>query len=190
MNDADATFKTWAREIEEQLTRAGYKQTGDTIAVEYKDMTDTVLDRKAAVQSTKGVQPMQQDQQRPQNTEEESISIFQAYPLFVSKLASPMPDFQAELMHAAAGISGEAGEIIDAVKKIWAYRKPITPEFRENMKEELGDILWYCQLMMNLNGFTFPEVIKANIEKLKKRYPGDIYSDAAALARADKVGGA
>lgn len=113
-------------------------------------------------------------------TEQEII-----YAKFVAILAKPMGSEQNDLMHAAAGVAGEAGEIIDAVKKYWCYNKPLD---RENMKEELGDIRFYIQMFYNLLGFTEEEIIESNMEKLKKRYPQG-YTDAAAQARADKVEG-
>jgi NTP pyrophosphatase (non-canonical NTP hydrolase) len=86
------------------------------------------------------------------------------------------------LMHAAVGIAGEAGELLDAIKKVWVYDKPID---RENIIEELGDIEWYMQALRSLLEITREETIAANIAKLRKRYP-DGYSDAHAVARLDK----
>lgn len=89
------------------------------------------------------------------------------------------------LMHAAAGISGEAGEVLDLIKKIWANGKPLDPETIDKLIEELGDMMFYMQGMMNLLGVTPSDVRTMNVNKLDKRYPNG-YSDEAALARADK----
>ena len=86
-------------------------------------------------------------------------------------------------MHCAIGISGEAGELLDAVKKLWVYGKPLD---RTNAIEELGDIEWYMQAMRDLIGVTREDVIAANVEKLTKRYPVK-YTDELAVARLDKA---
>lgn len=90
---------------------------------------------------------------------------------------------KCHLMHMAMGIAGEAGEIIDAIKKHVMYEKPIDIL---NIVEELGDIEFYLEGLRHSLLLTREIVLKANIDKLAgKRYP-DGYSDAAATARADK----
>lgn len=104
------------------------------------------------------------------------------YAEYVGKLFKIMPDFNQSLVHAALGASGETGELADAVKKAWAYGKELD---KENVREELGDSLFYLQAMCNLMGFSFSEVLQANADKLQARY-GQSYSDAKAINRADK----
>jgi NTP pyrophosphatase (non-canonical NTP hydrolase) len=87
------------------------------------------------------------------------------------------------LMHCAVGISGEAGELLDAINKTWVYGKPLD---RVNLVEELGDIEWYMEALRSLLGVTRDEVIAANVAKLEKRYPVK-YTDELALARLDKA---
>ncbi len=111
--------------------------------------------------------------------------VTRTYADFVRGLLKQMPTEPDNLMHAAAGISGEAGELLDAVKKTWAYGKPID---MANVREELGDIMFYVTSMMNLLGLDEEEIIWENVAKLEARYPGLMYSDKAAIARADKTG--
>lgn len=87
-----------------------------------------------------------------------------------------------DLMHAAIGISGEAGEFLDSVKKTFIYNKPFDVE---HAKEEIGDILWYISLALRTMDVSFEQVMEENINKLSLRYP-DKYSDQAAQERADK----
>jgi len=87
-----------------------------------------------------------------------------------------------DLLHATLGISGEAGELLDAVKKSFIYNKEL--DF-VNAKEELGDILWYVALACRTLGVSFDEIMQMNIDKLTKRYP-EKYTDEAAAERADK----
>lgn len=105
------------------------------------------------------------------------------YAGFVTERFKQMESEILTQLHAAVGISGEAGEILDAVKKAWAYRKPLDVA---NVKEELGDILFYVQAMCNCFGWTLTDLKESNMAKLIKRYPTG-YSDQAAIARADKT---
>lgn len=89
----------------------------------------------------------------------------------------------AHLLHMAVGISGEAGELLDAVKKAAIYNKPID---RENVIEELGDLEFYMEGLRQGLNIAREETIEGNINKLGKRYEGFKYSDSAAQARADK----
>ena len=78
----------------------------------------------------------------------------------------------SQLLTAALGLSAEAGEFTEVVKKIFLQGKPYTEENVFHMKRELGDICWYlAQACMALDT-TFDEVIEMNVEKLESRYPG------------------
>lgn len=102
----------------------------------------------------------------------------------VQDLFKDMGSLRDNMMHAAAGISGEGGELLDAVKKHWAYGKPLDVE---NVVEELGDLEFYMRALRNLVGVTREHVLLANIVKLQKRYPQGKYSDQQAQDRADKL---
>lgn len=99
-------------------------------------------------------------------------------------IADEMTGFDAHLIHMAVGVSGEAGELLDAVKKRVIYRKPLD---RENVIEELGDLEFYLEGLRQSLEITREETIEHNVVKLQKRYSGAKYSDAAAQARSDKV---
>jgi len=88
------------------------------------------------------------------------------------------------LLHMAVGISGESGELLDAIKKSVIYRKPLD---MANMIEELGDLEFYMEGVRQAIGVTRQECLDANIEKLGKRYEGMKYSNQAAQSRADKA---
>jgi NTP pyrophosphatase (non-canonical NTP hydrolase) len=90
---------------------------------------------------------------------------------------------QLRLLHGAMGISGEAGELMDAIKKHILYNKPLDVT---NVKEELGDLCWYMALMLDQVGSSFDEVMKMNHDKLEKRFPGG-FTEKLAQQRLDKV---
>ena len=76
------------------------------------------------------------------------------------------------LLTAALGLTAEAGEFTEVVKKIVLQGKPYNEDNVFHMKRELGDICWYiAQACMALDT-TFDEIIEMNVEKLEKRYPG------------------
>lgn len=89
----------------------------------------------------------------------------------------------AHNLHMAVGVAGEAGELLDAIKKSAIYNKPLDTI---NVIEELGDLEFYMEgLRQNLN-INREETLQANIDKLAKRYEGFKYSNQAAQDRADK----
>lgn len=88
-----------------------------------------------------------------------------------------------DLVHMALGIAGEAGELVDAVKRHTIYNKPLDVA---NVIEELGDLEWYMEGLRQRLAITREQVLEANIEKLQKRYAEKKYSNEAAVARADK----
>jgi len=113
------------------------------------------------------------------------------YEQFVRSIVKPGHDIllqltplQASILHMAVGVSGEAGELLDAVKKHAIYQKQL--DF-DNVREEAGDILFYLTGLLNELGLTLNECIEANVEKLSKRYPEKRYTNEAAIARADKL---
>ena len=89
---------------------------------------------------------------------------------------------KANLLHIAMGISGEAGELLDAVKKHVIYSKPLD---MANVKEELGDLEFYMQAFRNWLGVERTNVIISNVNKLNERYEKG-YSDKEASLRRDK----
>ena len=95
-------------------------------------------------------------------------------------------DFQQNLdatLHAAVGISGEAGELLDAIKKGWAYGKPLD---LENIIEELGDLEFYLEAFRQRLGIDRQVVLERNQAKLGVRYSSGVYSDQHAIERKDK----
>lgn len=89
------------------------------------------------------------------------------------------PNEETRLLHAGMGFATEAGEFMDAIKRLWFYKKPVD---KINLKEEVGDMLWYCSIALSVLGITYAEAMKANIDKLKKRFP-DKFTHQDALTR-------
>ena len=96
------------------------------------------------------------------------------YESFIARLEDlDREDFPTErLLTAAVGMSAEAGEFTEVIKKMIFQGKPVNEENLFHLKRELGDIMWYvAQACMGLN-VSFNEIVEMNVEKLQARYPG------------------
>ena len=70
--------------------------------------------------------------------------------------------------HMAYGLVTESGEILDALKKHKFYKRDLNVQ---NLKEELGDLMWYMYQMLEALDYTPEDCRRDNIWKLLKRYP-------------------
>jgi NTP pyrophosphatase (non-canonical NTP hydrolase) len=76
------------------------------------------------------------------------------------------------LLTAIIGMTSEAGEAQEIVKKILFQGKPYTEETRQHLAKELGDVIWYWVNACNALQLDPNEVIAGNVAKLEARYPG------------------
>lgn len=72
------------------------------------------------------------------------------------------------LANAGLGLSGEAGEATDIIKKHLFHGHDLCPE---HLAKELGDVMWYVALNATLIGYDLDRIMRMNIDKLKARYP-------------------
>ena len=72
------------------------------------------------------------------------------------------------LMTASVGMSAEAGEFTEIVKKMVFQGKPYNEDNREHLIIELGDVLWYVAQATQALGVSFNDVIETNVKKLEK----------------------
>lgn len=96
------------------------------------------------------------------------------------------PDFEIAdndmmIVWNALGLAGEAGEVVDQIKKGILHQHGLD---RDKMKKELGDVCWYVAALCTKLDLDLGEVFEANIDKLKKRYP-DGYKPADSMKRID-----
>ncbi len=83
------------------------------------------------------------------------------------------------LLHGGIGLATEAGEFLDALKKHVFYGKELD---KVNLREEMGDIFWYCAIIADQLEVDFADVMERNITKLKARY-GEKFTEEAANTR-------
>jgi NTP pyrophosphatase (non-canonical NTP hydrolase) len=73
-------------------------------------------------------------------------------------------------VYPALGLANEAGEVLGKIKKLFRDRGGrVTPEFREEIKKELGDVQWYVAVLAHEFGLSASDVARANLEKLASR---------------------
>ena len=80
------------------------------------------------------------------------------------------------LLTGALGLSAEAGEFVEIVKKILLQGKSYTEENVIHMKKEAGDCLWYISQICIALDTNFEELMQINYEKLSARYPEGAFS--------------
>ena len=77
---------------------------------------------------------------------------------------------------AGVGLAAESGEFLEIVKKMVFQGKPWNDDNREHLIIELGDVMWYVANACIALDISFDDVIRGNVKKLEKRYPGGSFS--------------
>ncbi len=90
------------------------------------------------------------------------------YQQLAMRTVNPELDKGQMLINSVMGLCGESGEAIDIVKKWYAHGHELD---REHLKKELGDIAWYIAEAATALDIKLEDVLEANIDKLRKRYP-------------------
>ncbi len=75
---------------------------------------------------------------------------------------------EQQLANAALGLTGEAGEVADVIKKHLFHATPLD---QDALAKELGDCLWYIGAFATVLGLSLDEIAQRNVDKLRKRYP-------------------
>ena len=80
------------------------------------------------------------------------------------------PDVGCNPIYPTLGLTGEAGEVADKVKKVIRDRGGVfDADTREAIKFELGDVLWYVAQLASELGYDLEQVAEANLQKLSSR---------------------
>lgn len=77
---------------------------------------------------------------------------------------------QMNVIYPTLGLTGEAGEVADKVKKIFRDKDGIfSINDKLEIAKEIGDVLWYCAALARDLGYTLEEIGDMNIQKLQSR---------------------
>jgi NTP pyrophosphatase (non-canonical NTP hydrolase) len=94
------------------------------------------------------------------------------------QLIAPMASF-------AMGLAGEAGEVVDLLKKHLGHGHDLD---KVKLTKELGDVLWYVSAIAQSAGLDLGEIAHANVEKLRKRYPNGFSVEASRNRAPEPIG--
>lgn len=92
-----------------------------------------------------------------------------------------LTDNEFMIIWNALDLAGEAGEVVDMVKKGLLHRHGLD---KEKMVKELGDVMWYVAALCTKLDIDLSDVLAQNIAKLQERYP-DGFSSGDSLKRVD-----
>ena len=95
---------------------------------------------------------------------------------------NPELDKKDILINSVMGLCGESGEAIDIVKKHLHQGHELD---KQHLSKELGDIAWYLAEAATALDMELEDIFKANIEKLKRRYP-EGFNTQKSIERSDK----
>ena len=90
------------------------------------------------------------------------------YQRLAMRTSNPALTGTEHLINGALGLSGEAGEVADLVKKRFMQGHSLNTE---HLAKELGDVCWYIAETATSIGYDLETIMEMNIEKLRKRYP-------------------
>lgn len=96
------------------------------------------------------------------------------YQELAMKTLNPELSKRDVLINSVMGLCGESGEAIDIVKKWMAQGHELD---KAHLAKELGDIAWYLAEAATALDLQLEEILQANIEKLRKRYPEGFQAD-------------
>ena len=80
------------------------------------------------------------------------------------------------LLTSGVGINAEGGEFLEIIKKMIFQGKPWDEDNKEHLIIELGDVMWYVANACIALNVEFDDVVRGNVKKLEKRYPGGSFS--------------
>lgn len=87
-----------------------------------------------------------------------------------SRRTAIYPNFGQNFIYPVLGLCGEAGEVAEKIKKVIRDEGGVcSDEKKQEIKKELGDVLWYIAQISTELGLSMGEVASFNLEKLLSR---------------------
>lgn len=79
----------------------------------------------------------------------------------------------AKVFYPCLGLAGEVGEVCEKIKKHVRDGRELD---KEELKKELGDVLWYLSALSSDLGIDLEDVAVTNYNKLKSRMERNVIS--------------
>jgi len=98
----------------------------------------------------------------------------QQYLAEILRTCAGVDTLASKLTLGALGLAGETGEVVDLIKK-HVFQGHVLD--REQLLDELGDLLWYFPFLCHTMGYSLEAVMACNVKKLHQRYPGGFASE-------------
>lgn len=87
-----------------------------------------------------------------------------------SRRTAIYPDINNNYVYPTLGLAGETGEIAEKIKKIIRDKGGVvSEESQQEIKKELGDVLWYVSQIATELKIDLEDVAQTNLEKLLSR---------------------
>lgn len=87
-----------------------------------------------------------------------------------SRVTALYPEVGNNFVYPTLGLSGEAGEVAEKVKKVIRDKGGVVDdETRTSIQKELGDVLWYVSQIASELELSLDEIAEGNIKKLYDR---------------------
>ncbi len=87
-----------------------------------------------------------------------------------SRKTAIYPDIGNNFIYPTLGLAGESGEVAEKIKKVIRDKGGIVDETtKQEIKKELGDVLWYVSQIASELGLSLEDVASENIKKLFSR---------------------
>lgn len=107
---------------------------------------------------------------------------FQWYSAAAMRTAQQERGDRELMLNGVFGLVGESGEVVDHLKKHLFQGHELN---REHVADELGDVLWYVNLLAVATGCDLAAIAQGNIAKLQARYPGAGFDAERSINRAE-----
>lgn len=97
--------------------------------------------------------------------EEQELTLNEYQRLAMETAIYPQP-----IIYPTLGLTGEAGEVSDKVKKVLRDNNSVfTDEKKKEIAKEIGDVLWYVATLSHDIGYSLEDIAKMNYDKLRSR---------------------
>lgn len=103
------------------------------------------------------------------------------YQNLAMRTMAPDTSHEKHLAVMGLGLTGEAGEVAELLKKHLGHGHELD---NDKLEKELGDVMWYVAGLARVRGLTLERIAEKNVLKLMKRYP-EGFSDVASKNRVE-----